>query len=380
MKKIVGTIAAIALAASSAFAGVNVGMGFNRALFVPFAYGTAAGSKAEMSTCVSWGGAPRVGVSFSAAGDQIGVCGDIKLDGNAVAVNDNAYIWVKPTSWFKMQIGQSFDDTLRGGQCFGVWDWLRIWGSGMTGDDLTFTRISGDSANGFGGDCSAALVGAIINIDPIEGLHFGVGLKTGAVGDNGYGVGTASYGARNAEDVFKNLQVQAGYTVANIVQIKAQWIGYERAGDAKGIINAAVGILAVENMKLEVGAFFKTEEKSNMVFSAIWGMPVGSVTLNANAKLTIPTVDGAKPALDIGVNAGFDLGNGFSLAANVNANLSFADGAKPNLGFGVFFDKWLGNGSLGIGYEGAMNGASIAGTNCAGDFKMAVPVRVQCFF
>ena len=36
MKKIVGTIAAIALAASSAFAGVNVGMGFNRGVFAPF--------------------------------------------------------------------------------------------------------------------------------------------------------------------------------------------------------------------------------------------------------------------------------------------------------------------------------------------------------
>ena len=79
MKKIVGTIAAIALAASSAFAGVNVGMGFNRAIFTPFAMGT--NSEPEMVTCVSWGGAPRVGVSFSAAGEQIGVVGDIKLDG-----------------------------------------------------------------------------------------------------------------------------------------------------------------------------------------------------------------------------------------------------------------------------------------------------------
>ena len=388
MKKIVGTIAAIALAASSAFAGVNVGMGFNRALFTPFAIGSAEGSKAEMSTCVSWGGAPRVGVSFSAAGEQIGVVGDIKLDGNAVAVNDNAYIWIKPFSWLKVQIGQSFEDSLRGSMCFGTWDWLRQWGV-MTGDDLTFTRMA-DVKNSKGSDESTALLGAIIALTPIEGLNINVGLKTGAV-DTDIGKESyvdkdgntvvvdkkqASYGACDAEKVFKNIQVQVGYAIPNVAQIKAQYIGM---GD-HGIINAAVGINAVEDMKLEVGAFIDTKEKEDIVIGAIWGMPVGPVNLNANVKFAIPTDSARKADLVAGVGAGFDCGNGLGVTADVRVHQSFAEGAKTDLGFGLYADKWLGNGSVGVGFEGAVNGTSIAGTNAAGDFKMAIPVRVQCFF
>ena len=94
MKKIVGTIAAIALAASSAFAGANFGMGFNRGFFTPFAWDGEA--KADIST--SWGNAPRIGASFSAASEDVGVVADVKFDNGGVAVNDNAYIWVKPAS------------------------------------------------------------------------------------------------------------------------------------------------------------------------------------------------------------------------------------------------------------------------------------------
>ena len=365
MKKIVGTIAAIALAASSAFAGANFGMGFNRAFFTPFAMGT--NSEPEMVTCVSWGGAPRVGVSFSAAGEQIGVVGDIKLDGNKVAVNDNAYIWVKPASWLKVQLGQSFEDSLRGGQCFGTWDWLRQWGL-MTGDDLTFTRLA-DVRGSMGGDESSALVGAIIALTPIEGLNINVGLKTGTVGDGT--PGDASYASRSAENVFKNIQVQAGYTIADVAQIKAQWIGMGETG----IINAAVALKAVENMNLEVGAFFNTAANSDVVVAATWGMNFDAVNVKANAKVNINTTT----SLNIGAAVGFDLGNGMGLTADVRFAQTLTDGAKPAFGFGAYFDKWLGNGSLGIGFEGVTN-ASIAGVSGSGDFIMALPIRVQCFF
>ena len=366
MKKIVGTIAAIALAASSAFAGVNVGMGFNRAIFTPFAMGT--NSEPEMVTCVSWGGAPRVGVSFSAAGEQIGVVGDIKLDGNAVNVNDNAYIWVKPASWLKVQLGQSFEDSLRGGQCFGTWDWLRQWGL-MTGDDLTFTRLA-DVRGSMGGDESNALVGAIIALTPIEGLNINVGLKTGTVGD-GTDAFPPSYASRSAENVFKNIQVQAGYTIADVAQIKAQWIGMGETG----IINAAVALKAVENMNLEVGAFYNTKKDSDVVVAATWGMNFDTVNVKANVKANInQTV-----ALNVGACVGFDLGNGLGLAIDARFAQKFAEDEKAAFGFGAYLDKWLGNGSLGIGFEGVTN-ASIAGVSGSGDFIMAVPVRVQCFF
>ena len=195
MKKIVGTIAAIALAASSAFAGVNVGMGFNRGFFVPF-----AGADGEMYTGIStsWGAEPRVGVSFSAASEQVGVVADVKFDGGNVAVNDNAYIWVKPVEWFKMNIGQSFDDTLRGNACFGSWDWLRP--GNILGEDLIFTRVCNNPLGG----AYAPLQGAILMLDPIEGLHISVGIPTG------YGFGTSDFdydGASESRGVFEDVWI-----------------------------------------------------------------------------------------------------------------------------------------------------------------------------
>ena len=160
MKKIVGTIAAIALAASSAFAGVNVGMGFNRGFFVPFAYdGTDA--KAGIST--SWGAEPRVGVSFSAASEQVGVVADVKFDGGNVAVNDNAYIWVKPVEWFKMNIGQSFDDTLRGNACVDeLLQLLHGMGNAHSTSALHVGNLSVAPGHANGGDAVGCSAGDII--------------------------------------------------------------------------------------------------------------------------------------------------------------------------------------------------------------------------
>ncbi len=359
MKKIVGTIAAIALAASSAFAGVNVGMGFNRGFFVPFAYdGTDA--KAGIST--SWGAEPRVGVSFSAASEQVGVVADVKFDGGNVAVNDNAYIWVKPVEWFKMNIGQSFDDTLRGNACFGSWDWLRP--GNILGEDLIFTRVC---QNPLGG-AYAPLQGAILMLDPIEGLHISVGLPTG------YGI------AANWEDLVAKTQVQAGYTIADVAQIKAQWIGAGKNVDdeIEGQIEVAASVKAIEGMTLDVGAKFRTIEDAPIDVAVFWGMPVAGLALNANALVSIPTADNADMSLAIGAGVGYDLGNGMGVGADVRYSQTFDDVADPAIAFAAWFDKGIANGTLGV----AVQGATKTGIRdiAASDFSFAVPVRVQCFF
>ena len=142
-----------------------------------------------------------------------------------------------------------------------------------------------------------------------------------------------------------------------------------------GIINAAVALKAVENMNLEVGAFYNTKKDSDVVVAATWGMNFDAVNVKANAKVNINTTT----SLNIGAAVGFDLGNGMGLTADVRFAQALTDGAKPAFGFGAYFDKWLGNGSLGIGFEGVTN-ASIAGVSGSGDFIMALPIRVQCFF
>ena len=356
MKKIVGTIAAIALAASSAFAGANFGMGFNRGFFTPFAWDGEA--KADIST--SWGNAPRIGASFSAASEDVGVVADVKFDNGGVAVNDNAYIWVKPASWLKIQIGQSFDDTLRGNACFGTWDWLRP--GNILGEDLTFTRVCNNPLSG----AYESLQGAIVMVDPIEGLHVSAGLKI------------AGYNAQTWENVAKNIQVQAGYTIPDVMQIKAQWIGN---GD-NGVINAAVALKAVEGMTLDVGAFYNTASTAAqpVTISAFWGMGFDALSVNVNAKVDLAKDADNATKVAAGAGVGYDFGNGLSCGADVRYSQSFKANVNsdPAIAFAAWLDKGIANGTLGVAVQGALN----TGIRdfAASDFTVAVPVRVQCFF
>nr|WP_318707829.1 hypothetical protein [uncultured Treponema sp.] len=373
MKKIVGTIAAIALAASSAFAGANFGMGFNRGFFTPFAWDGEA--KADIST--SWGNAPRIGASFSAASEDVGVVADVKFDNGQVQVNDNAYIWVKPASWLKVQIGQSFDDTLRGNACFGTWDWLRP--GNILGEDLTFTRICENPLAG----AYQPLAGAIVMLDPIEGLHIAAGLKIGTSGsDNGYSVNNA-YTAQTWETVAKNIQVAAGYTIPDVMQIKAQWIGNGANG---GVINAAVALKAVEGMTLDVGAFIPVEDASKTTIAAFWGMGFDAVSVNVNAQVKLAKDDTQTTDVAAGAGLGVDLGNGLSCGADVRYSQSFKANANkdPKIAFAAWLDKGIANGTLGVAVQGALKTSvrDFGGTEATGfsDFTIAVPVRVQCFF
>ena len=354
MKKIVGTIAAIALAASSAFAGANFGMGFNRGFFTPFAWDGEA--KADIST--SWGNAPRIGASFSAASEDVGVVADVKFDGGNVAVNDNAYIWVKPASWLKVQIGQSFDDTLRGNACFGTWDWLRP--GNILGEDLTFVRVCKNPLDG----AWAPVEGAIVMLDPIEGLHVSAAFNI------------TGYNAQTWENVAKKIQVQAGYTIPDVMQIKAQWIGN---GD-NGVINAAVALKAVEGMTLDVGAFIPVEDASKTTIAAFWGMGFDAVSVNVNAQVKLAKDDTQTTDVAAGAGLGVDLGNGLSCGADVRYSQDFQKDVNndPAIAFAAWLDKGIANGTLGVAVQGALK----TGIRdfAASDFTVAVPVRVQCFF
>jgi len=392
MKKIVGTIAAIALATSAVFADVNVGMGFSRAIFTPFAYD---GKDARMDISTSWGAQPRIGASISGASEDCGVVGDFKFDGGNLAVNDNAYVWVKPISWLKLNIGQSFDDTLRGNACFGTWDWLRI-GAALTGEDFTFTRICGNPLEG----AWAPLVGAIVQLDPIEGLHVGVSFPIYGYhtedpdgvpnsGDEITGVyGGSPYENTKMEDVFTHLQVAAGYTIDGVGTIKAQWIGAGKDAEDKvqGQIEAAFDLKAVEDMKLEIGAKFRTAEDSPIDVAAYWSMPFDALRVHASVGLTYTPKavgDDALIGLVLGAAVDYDLGNGVGITADVRFGQSFcsADGydSDPAIGVGAWVNKGIANGTLGIGAQ-FTNKTTIRDFPQADDINFAIPVRVQCFF
>ena len=384
MKKIVGTIAAIALAASSAFAGANFGMGFNRAFFTPFAYDGEA--KADIST--SWGKAPRIGASFSAASEDVGVVADVKFDEGGVAVNDNAYIWVKPASWLKVQIGQSFDNTLRGNACFGTWDWLRP--GNILGEDLTFVRVCSNPLNGQ----FESLRGAIVMADPIEGLHITAGLNLCTLFES-WGSCKNGYDALSWEQLAKQIQVQAGYTIPGIMQIKAQWIGDGAEG---GVVNAAVALKAVDGMTLDAGVFIPVNADkagsynnnfTKTTIAAFWGMGFDAVSVNVNAQVKLGKDASESTEVKAGAGIGVDLGNGLSCGADVRYGQEFQKDVNnvPAIAFAAWLDKGIANGTLGVAVQGALKTSvrdfgvhKEGGVDVFHDFTIAVPVRVQCFF
>lgn len=378
MKKIVGTIAAIALAASSAFAGVNVGMGFNRGVFAPFLM-QEIGDKTDfyMTNAASWGwGGPRIGASFSASSEQIGVVADVKFDGGNVAVNDNAYIWVKPFSWLKLQLGQSFDDTLRSGASYGSWDLFRS-STSVRGDDATFKRLGAIDSKA-GKDEASVLTGAILMLDPIENLHIGVGLPIA------YGSASSKY-----EDIFSKTQVQVGYTIPDVAQIKAQWIGLGKDAiddDMIGIINAAVCVKAIENMTLDFGAYYnigdRIDKDGDITLVAFWGMPIDALKLNANVEVLLPGLDDDKPTLTAGAGVGYDMGNGWNLGADVRFSKKFVKDADAAVEVGAWASKGIPSGSICVGVQAVFNedfNGITSGDN-ATEKAIALPIMFQCFF
>ena len=127
-------------------------------------------------------------------------------------------------------------------------------------------------------------------LDPIENLHIGVGLP----------ISYAGYDVYNTyETIFSKTQVQVGYTIPDVAQIKAQWIGLGKDAiddDMIGIINAAVCVKAIENMTLDFGVYYDIGTKvtncsdGDITLVAFWGMPIDALKLNANVEVLLPTI------------------------------------------------------------------------------------------
>lgn len=361
MKKIIGIFAVIALAVSSVFAEINIGAGFNSALFVPAA--KTADGEVQMATVSPFGQAPRIGISFSISNDKCGVEADIKFDGGEVSVNDNAYVWVKPISWIKVQIGQSFDDTLRGSYGFGSNDWLRP--GNILNDDITFTRLCEPGVQ------SETVKGIIAIFDPLQGLHIAAALNT-YYGQSSNGEAVIC----SALSVLRNAQVQAAYTIADIVQIKAQWIGWNKQ------INAAVALKAIEDMTLEAGIYIPVRKGDNIEIGAFWGMPVGPLTLKLNAKFfgesKIYGIVLDKGSFKSGFGAEYDFGNGIEVGADIVIAKSFNPDSDTEIAFAAWITKSIANAEFGIAFQGASH--DTLRDFASSDFTFAVPLKISVQF
>ena len=410
MKKIVGTIAAVAVAAGVAFADVGIGS-WGRAIFSPV--GTLDGGKTFVSNeTTSWmggKGTSRMGFSVHGESENVGFNVDLKADGYSVlGINDTAFFWAKPWEFLEVKIGKVQDDTGRGNLCYGMFNWWRM-GFGGAGEDLTFTRFG----NGGGGQAQ----GAIVKVTPVEGLWIiGAFDLVEHVGD------WTRPDYTEATKVFGNYsQYGVGYNIDGVGSVRAQYIGQANAinkdGDtvANGKAEVAFDLTAVDGLYVTVGAQIPFAfdaldvsgtypKASNQVkIAAGADFKLAAVTLHAIVDARLPnTVSKSVGSIDVkttlggrigvGVGADVDFGNGIGLVADIRFNsaqdrvyeVSVADVTATEtevkedstLSFLVGLSKGLTNGSIGVGFEGEIQKITTSDSK----FNWAIPVVISASF
>jgi hypothetical protein len=200
MKKVLVVLLILAVA-GGLFAEVNVGT-WGRGVFVPFATQDEANG---MTIGPYWGGPVRAGVSFSGTNEAgtVGYNSDMITSGGDVVMGDNMKLWASPIPQLRLTLGTLYEDKLRGG---GYTPWFDTVGFGdgyFNAPDQMFSR-------------RASLQGADIAVS-VAGFDAYASFTV-----NGMNYTTAKDGLM---DVFKFGQYGVGYTVTDIVQIKAQYIG-----------------------------------------------------------------------------------------------------------------------------------------------------------
>ena len=410
MKKIVGTIAAVAVAAGVAFADVGIGS-WGRAIFSPV--GTLDGGKTFVSNeTTSWmggKGTSRMGFSVHGESENVGFNVDLKADRYSVlGINDTAFFWAKPWEFLEVKIGKVQDDTGRGNLCYGMFNWWRM-GFGGTGEDLTFTR--------FGNGGGAQANGAIVKITPIEGLWI-----IGAFNLNDTVSNTVE-----ATKVFGNQsQYGVGYNINGVGSVRAQYIARANGTDIKGntignsCAEVAFDLTAVDGLYVTVGAQipfgFNAVGTGNIPSNEIKiaagaDFKLAAVTLHAIVDVRLPnTVTGSYviPVINksvetkytrggrigVGVGADVDFGNAIGLVAdirfqsaqdgiaestfdgNTTTSTSVLEGKDSTLSFLVGLSKGLTNGSIGVGFEGEIQKI----TTSDSQFNWAIPVVISASF
>ncbi|WP_027727921.1 hypothetical protein [Treponema sp. C6A8] len=246
MKKIVGIMAAAALA-TSAFAEINVSS-WGRMDVIPlnFAGENAAGDKEVLSGAgANWDGAAggkvgKDGVSFSGSTENAGMALDIQYAGSSLGVGDNANLWVKPVDMLKLTFGKV--DYNNGRQELAYGTFAHTWRlQGLNQGEGGFS-VDGRGVDGF-----------VINLNPIDNLWFDYAASVKA--DKAY------------KTLWNGASFGVGYNIPDVAKIRAIVIGKDGDGqktkDGKNVgchavIQAAADITPVEGLFLTVGASVPT--------------------------------------------------------------------------------------------------------------------------
>jgi len=374
MKKAVLLIAALVIFGSFAFGQATVGA-WGRGLFTVLGGG---GDNTDIlaGDLVSWGGAPRIGMTISGTSDNVGFQADFNVDNNGVAAGDNQKIWVKPFDMLTIQIGQFFDDTLRGNAVFGAWNWLRYatnnglvgnYPNSMDGEDSIFVRVWNTNANYLGSNFEIA-------VTPVEGAYI-------------YAAMSQILSSRMSIEAVAALgQYGAGYTIEGIGQIRVQYVGeksFTAITPSSGYINAAFKLTMIEGLTVDLGVFYPTEQdqKSYDIKAALYA----SYVMDA---LTIHVYADMISAKDTDLAFGGALGIDYSLEGGIGINADFRydndikSGSNDGTVSGMIgVTKGFSNGLVGLGIE--ITTGNFAGGPTKTDASamvFAVPIRLEYWF
>ena len=399
MKKIVGIMAAAALAAS-AFAEINFGS-WNRAVFVPFAYD---GDTVRTLEGVSWSGTNyggagvRTGLGVSASTENAGFVMDFHNNpgsegSSGIGLGDNGYVWVKPLEVLRVAFGKIDNNWGRLDHCFGTWDLWRF------GNDLSVGEE-------FAGVKRQKGTGANFTLTPVEGLvidyqaNFYKGnddtSKDGVVGN-----------ARAYEVFWEAASLMVGYQ-ADFGFVRAivngQRAAYKDAeAQSKGDttpaaeISVAADITAIENITIKAGATIPTNLTginadgsygNSVKFGAGADFAFDPLTLHAQAEIAInpKEVDDGKAKLgDLGfrVGAGVDYNINDLLAAVVDfryGNNKAWGESKDALGVYAGLKEKLSNATFDFGVQLGKNVGPSVSASKDEPFTFAVPLTITASF
>jgi hypothetical protein len=243
MKKLLIVLLALTVIGVLAFADdaapaakLSVG-GWGRMFVSPI---TSDGTNQTVTAGPSWAGnGGRVSVSFDGSSEHFGFDWNPGLDNNSLnAVCDQAKIWAKVSPMLTIQVGKIEGDVLRG----------KLGDTGdvcaTAGNDDIFARFNPST-------------GMLLDITPVDGLYLGAAIDStvttaGALGGKtnvGY---VAAVTSSKASDVYKAIQVGAGYTIKDVGMIRAQYIG--SAIDKGAAIQAAFAYTGMAGLTIDVGA------------------------------------------------------------------------------------------------------------------------------
>jgi len=354
----------------AADAGVKV-TGWGRGLFAI----QGGGDEALGTINESWGGnSVRSTVTITGTSDNVGFVMDIDTNNGNPVAGDQDKIWAKPFDMLTLSVGRIYDDTLRGSESYGAWNWLRY--GNMSGDGAIFDRVGEGAEVNF----EAALA-------PTDALYF-----FGGLGGNGTNLMAAP--DTSAERVFHGGQFGAGYTINGIGVVRAQYVGSPGGLHLTDVIGAAFKVTAVPNLTADFGFRYATkpdvspwDEKISVgadytAMEALVLHAIGVIGLDKVNDTTLEFGAGADYTVDkasgIGINADVRFLND---AAAFNATTNTSGKSQIGFLFGVF--KSFANGVVGIGVEAQTTGLFAAGPdNQTDQSKMvwAIPIKVEMSF